>query len=294
MTIGGEQLVEQIAETHPEWDISFLRQAHAEAPVVNNVPCEANDHTSLPVVEEGPQFPSPDKAWGDEDPFIDIIGPVSPKVPFAVPVPGATVLQTPEAVVGNFSFISPVPAVTSEVPSTLFSAGPTPLPKSSRQSGKRKAETDGKEGTFRTSVLSPVEYINIGSRWDKLDPIVLEKLPASASITVASVYKYWTSAFEKAADNVELTELLKLAEMYTSQSHVLNCELYKILAMKVDELSSTVGGMRILTHYVQRTRIFGNIYHSLRTRGLVLFMTLPNLRQSRRHVYRLIRRSNRN
>ncbi|KAL2559344.1 hypothetical protein Fot_04083 [Forsythia ovata] len=28
--------------------------------------------------------------------------------------------------------------------------------------------------------------------------------------------------------------------MYTSWSHVLNCELYKVLAMKVDELRSTV------------------------------------------------------
>ncbi|KAL2494325.1 Uncharacterized protein Fot_38082 [Forsythia ovata] len=106
------------------------------------------------------------------------------------------------AVVGNSSFISPAPAVTSEVPSTLFPAGPTPLPKSSRQSGKRKAETDSREGAFRTPVLSPVECINIGSRWDELDPIVLEKLPASAAITAASIHKYWTSAFEKAADRV--------------------------------------------------------------------------------------------
>ncbi|KAL2489759.1 Uncharacterized protein Fot_43051 [Forsythia ovata] len=37
-------------------------------------------------------------------------------------------------------------------------------------------------------------------------------------------------------------ELLKLAEMHTSRSHVLNCELYKVLAMKVDELRSMVGG----------------------------------------------------
>ncbi|KAL2495466.1 hypothetical protein Fot_39223 [Forsythia ovata] len=35
-------------------------------------------------------------------------------------------------------------------------------------------------------------------------------------------------------------DLLKLAEMYYSRSHLLNCELYKVLAMKVDELHSTV------------------------------------------------------
>ncbi|KAL2510906.1 hypothetical protein Adt_16506 [Abeliophyllum distichum] len=31
MTVDGEQLVEQIMEAHPEWDLSFLREAPAEA-----------------------------------------------------------------------------------------------------------------------------------------------------------------------------------------------------------------------------------------------------------------------
>ncbi|KAL2471397.1 hypothetical protein Adt_39533 [Abeliophyllum distichum] len=73
------------------------------------------------------------------------------------------------------------------------------------------------------------EYINIGSHRDELDPTVLEKLPISVATTATSVYKYWTFSFEKAVANAELTELLKLAEMYTSRSHVLNCELYKVL-----------------------------------------------------------------
>ncbi|KAL2514529.1 hypothetical protein Fot_28500 [Forsythia ovata] len=34
---------------------------------------------------------------------------------------------------------------------------------------------------------------------------------------------------------------MKLAEMYTSRSHVLNCELYKILEIKVDEIHSVLG-----------------------------------------------------
>ncbi|KAL2535868.1 GTP-binding protein EngA [Forsythia ovata] len=34
--------------------------------------------------------------------------------------------------------------------------------------------------------------------------------------------------------------LMKLAEMYTSRSHVLNCELYKMLEMKVDEIHSAL------------------------------------------------------
>ncbi|KAL2483323.1 Uncharacterized protein Fot_44767 [Forsythia ovata] len=222
---------------------------------------------------------------------VDDIPPPSP-VPFATPVPGVTVLQTPEAVVSSSSFISPSPAVTSDAPSTSFLVGPAPSSKSSRQSGKRKAETDSREGAFWTHVPLHVERINIGFCRNELDPTVLEKLPASAAIAAASVHMYWTSAFGKAADNLELMELLKLAEMYTSQSHVLNCKLYKVLAMKVDELRSTVGGMRILMRCVQRTRIFENSSHSLRTPGLVPFMTLPKLRQSRRNAYMLRRRPN--
>ncbi|KAL2530036.1 hypothetical protein Fot_22637 [Forsythia ovata] len=57
---------------------------------------------------------------------------------------------------------------------------------------------------------------------------------------MASVNKCWTSAFAKATDNAELMKQLKLAEMYTSQSHVLNCELYNMYVVKVDELHLTV------------------------------------------------------
>ncbi|KAL2485392.1 hypothetical protein Adt_30148 [Abeliophyllum distichum] len=73
-------------------------------------------------------------------------------------------------------------------------------------------------GTTRTSI-PPLsgwsEHINIGSHQDELDPAILEKLPALTAIAVASVHKYWTSAFAKAADNAELVESLKLVEMYT-------------------------------------------------------------------------------
>ncbi|KAL2520052.1 hypothetical protein Fot_23975 [Forsythia ovata] len=138
--------------------------------------------------------------------------PHPPPVPYAASVPGVTILQTPETMVGSFSFISPTSGVTSGVSSASFPAGLVPSSKNSKQSGKRK-----------------------------LDPTVLGKLSAPAAIAAASVHKYGTSAFGKAVDNVELTELLKLAEMYISQSHVLNCELYKVLAMNVDKLRSTVG-----------------------------------------------------
>ncbi|KAL2553120.1 hypothetical protein Fot_06739 [Forsythia ovata] len=86
------------------------------------------------------------------------------------------------------------------------------------------------------------EYINVGSRQDKMDPAILKKLPAPSTIATTSVHKYWTSTFTKAADDAKLMELLKLAEMYTSRSHLLNCELYWVLAMKIDELRSTVVG----------------------------------------------------
>ncbi|KAL2494219.1 hypothetical protein Fot_37976 [Forsythia ovata] len=144
--------------------------------------------------------------------------------------------------VGSSSFISPTPAVTPDAPSPLFPTGPAHSSENSRQSGKRKVETDSREGKFQPPIPPPVKCINIGFRRDELDPTVLGKLPTPTAIAVASVHKYWTSAFGKFADNAELMELLKLAEMYTSRGQVLNCELYKVIAMKVDELRSTVGG----------------------------------------------------
>ncbi|KAL2487980.1 hypothetical protein Fot_41272 [Forsythia ovata] len=144
--------------------------------------------------------------------------------------------------VGSSLLISPVPEVTSKVPSASFPMGPAPSSENSRQSSKRKAEIDSRKGVFQTPVPPPVERINIMFRRGELDPTVLGKLSAPVAIAAASVHKYWTSAFDKFADNAELMELLKLAEMYTFQSHVLNCKLYKVLAMKVDELRSTVGG----------------------------------------------------
>ncbi|KAL2538005.1 hypothetical protein Fot_19396 [Forsythia ovata] len=152
----------------------------------------------------------------------------SPLVPSAASDPVATVLQMPEMTTDSSSYIPPAPETV-------------PSPRSTRQSGKKKADAKSGEEAFRAPTSpSPgkYEYINIGYRQDELDPTVLGKLPPLAAKAVASVHKYWTSTFGKAADNVELTELLKLAEMYTSCSHVLNCELYRLLEMKVDELRS--------------------------------------------------------
>ncbi|KAL2550072.1 hypothetical protein Fot_11602 [Forsythia ovata] len=85
------------------------------------------------------------------------------------------------------------------------------------------------------------EYINIGARQDDLDPSVVEKLPPAVALAATSVHKYWTSPFGKAVDAAEVTELMKLAEMYTSRSHVLNCELYKMLEMRIAEIQSALG-----------------------------------------------------
>ncbi|KAL2544435.1 hypothetical protein Fot_13668 [Forsythia ovata] len=85
------------------------------------------------------------------------------------------------------------------------------------------------------------EYINIGVRQDKLNPSVVENLPPAVALAATPVHKYWTSSFDKAADTAKVTELMKLAKMYTSRSHVLNCELYKMLEMKVDEIHSVLG-----------------------------------------------------
>ncbi|KAL2529338.1 hypothetical protein Fot_21939 [Forsythia ovata] len=165
-----------------------------------------------------------------------------PLVPSAASGPRSTVLQVPEMTADN-PYIPPALEATLEVPSTSILAGPVPSPGSARQSGKRKTGAKSGEEAFRAPASPPLgkyEYINIGSYQDKLDPTVLGKLPPPVANAAASVHKYWTSAFGKAAETVELTELLKLAEMYTSRSHVLNYELYKMLEMKVDELSSVI------------------------------------------------------
>ncbi|KAL2559760.1 hypothetical protein Fot_04499 [Forsythia ovata] len=169
-------------------------------------------------------------------------------------------------------YIPPASEVTSEVLSTSVPAGPVPLLGSARQSEKKKAGAKSGDEAFRAPASPPLgkyEYINIGSRQDKLDPTILGKLPLPIANTTASVHKYWTSAFGKAAETAEFTELLKLAEMYTSRSHVLNCELYKVLEMKVDKLRSVIGEDEDVEAVHAKTKIFGHDSHFLKTRGLV-------------------------
>ncbi|KAL2558918.1 hypothetical protein Fot_03657 [Forsythia ovata] len=111
------------------------------------------------------------------------------------------------------SYIPPVPEATSEVPSTSVPTRLVPSPGSARQLGKRKAGAKSGEEAFWAPTSPPLgkyEYINIGSRQDKLDPTVLGKLPPSVANTAASVHKYWTSAFGKAAKIVELTEVVEV------------------------------------------------------------------------------------
>ncbi|KAL2538191.1 hypothetical protein Fot_19582 [Forsythia ovata] len=63
-------------------------------------------------------------------------------------------------------------------------------------------------------------------------------------MAATSIHKYWTSVLAKATEGTGLSELIKMAEMNTTRSHVLNCELYKIFAMKIDELHSKVEGAK--------------------------------------------------
>ncbi|KAL2553869.1 Uncharacterized protein Fot_07488 [Forsythia ovata] len=123
-------------------------------------------------------------------------------------------------------------------------ASPTRSAGNVRPPAKRKPKVESEEQAHRTSTSPPPgrrEYINIGARQDKLDPSVIEKLPSAVVLAATSVHKYWTSSFRKAVDTAEVTELMKLAEIYTSRSHVLNCELYRMLEMKVDEIHSVLG-----------------------------------------------------
>ncbi|KAL2552795.1 hypothetical protein Fot_06414 [Forsythia ovata] len=142
-----------------------------------------------------------------------------------------TVLQVPKTVIDS-PYIPLALEVTANIPSSSILARPVPLPGNVRQSVKKKPGAESGEEASRTST-SPL--------LDKLDPTVLEKLPPTVAVAATSIYKYWTSAFGKVVDTAEVTELLKLAEMYTSHSHVLNCELYKMLEMKVDEIHSVIG-----------------------------------------------------
>ncbi|KAL2559480.1 hypothetical protein Fot_04219 [Forsythia ovata] len=154
-----------------------------------------------------------------------------------------TVLQEPETVVGN-PHIPPAPEARADILSPSNPARPVSPPGNVRPSVKRKPNVESGEQASQTSISPPpgrYEYVNIGACQDKLDPSVVEKLPPAVALAATSVHKYWTSSFGKAADTAEVTELMKLAEMYTSRSHVLNCELYKILEMKVDEIHSVLG-----------------------------------------------------
>ncbi|KAL2559340.1 hypothetical protein Fot_04079 [Forsythia ovata] len=136
-------------------------------------------------------FPSVPKLKIRRGGVVEDICPPSP-VPSATSDPKVTVLQTPEIMVGIPSFIPLAPEVTSEVPSASFLARPVPSLGSARQSDKRKVGANSRDEAFWAPTPSPgrYEYINIGSHRDKLDPMVLEKLPPPAAKATISVHKY--------------------------------------------------------------------------------------------------------
>ncbi|KAL2542169.1 hypothetical protein Adt_03147 [Abeliophyllum distichum] len=68
--------------------------------------------------------------------------------------------------------------------------------------------------------------MSIRSHHDELDPSVIEMLITFPAIVAASVYKYWTSTWEKATKKVFMGELLQLVEMTSSRGLMLNKEVY--------------------------------------------------------------------
>ncbi|KAL2545983.1 hypothetical protein Fot_15216 [Forsythia ovata] len=213
---------------------------------------------------------------------VDDIPPL-PSVPSVASDPRVTVLQTPEIMVGSPSFIPLASEVTSEVPPASSSMRPVPSSGSAIQSGKRKACANSGEEAFRGPPFPPpgkYEYINIGSRRDKLDPAALGKLLPLVANAAASVHKYCTSAFGRAVDNAKLTELLKLAKMYSSCSHVLNCELYELLEMKIDKLCSTarrdedVEALRAENKDLRKQLVFSEEARARTTYGVVKARTI--------------------
>ncbi|KAL2488475.1 hypothetical protein Fot_41767 [Forsythia ovata] len=96
---------------------------------------------------------------------------IPPSAPSTVSDPRVTILQVPEIMTGSPSFIPLAPEVISKVPPASFSVKPMPSSGSARQSGKRKAGAHSREEAFRDLPSPPLgkcEYINIGSRGDKL------------------------------------------------------------------------------------------------------------------------------
>ncbi|KAL2545268.1 hypothetical protein Fot_14501 [Forsythia ovata] len=71
-------------------------------------------------------------------------------------------------------------------------------------------ETEGSTHSHRDAtqtILIPygwTERINIWSRRDKLDLVILEKLSAPSTIAAAFIHKCWTPTWEKVAVNAEL------------------------------------------------------------------------------------------
>ncbi|KAL2538716.1 Uncharacterized protein Fot_20107 [Forsythia ovata] len=157
-----------------------------------------------------------------------------------VPGSGPTGLQDSEMAAGHPP-VFPALGVRVCVPNSASRGSPAGSVRSSV--GKRPKVESGEQASRTLVSPSPGrrEYINIGARQDELDPSVVEKLPSAIALAATSVHKYWTSSFGKAVDTAEVTELMKLAEMYTSCSHVLNCELYKMLEMRVAEIQSALG-----------------------------------------------------
>ncbi|KAL2458866.1 Uncharacterized protein Fot_55429 [Forsythia ovata] len=149
------------------------------------------------------------------------------------------ILMPPMATNGNLdarhTFFSPSKPIvildeSADIPSPSSPARHRSSPGSVRPSVKRKPKVESEEQASRTPVSPPPgrgKYINIGACQDELDPSVVEKLSSAVALAAISVHKYWTSSFGKAVDTAEVAELIKLAKMYTSRSHVLNCELYK-------------------------------------------------------------------
>ncbi|KAL2462348.1 hypothetical protein Adt_45768 [Abeliophyllum distichum] len=64
---------------------------------------------------------------------------------------------------------------------------------------------------------------------EKLDPTMMEPLPTSPTIAAASVYKYWTLVWKKAADEASMNDLLQLVEMSLIWGLVLNKEVCSTL-----------------------------------------------------------------
>ncbi|KAL2506091.1 hypothetical protein Adt_21712 [Abeliophyllum distichum] len=96
-----------------------------------------------------------------------------------------------------------------------------------------------KEAENSTSLTGQRSRFYIFQHCDELPTSVMEMLPIHPAIMAASVHKYWTQSWEKAAEEATVCEQLQLAEMNLARGFVLVKELFDTIeSFNAEEIKS--------------------------------------------------------